>query len=404
MKRILLAVMCALLALAGACQSAELPAAATPAATAQVSAKPAPSPAPTPTPAPVPTTTPEPAPTRITVMAVGDLMCLHGQLSAAHVGGGYSFDYVFAAVKDILSSADLTVGNLETLIADGHPYTGSGGGDDDGDEPAASESAGEPGSEPSAEPGTQSGTVVGFGAGGAMADIALQHGTCQQRQPLFTGPLINGPESFLSAVAGAGFDVLINANNHINDYGVDGIQKTLAMLDSYGMYHTGAYAAEGSKAPLVVDVQGIKIGFVAYTDHLNRGSGGNKALIDLWDEDMAAADIAAAREAGADFIIAYVHWGKENTHSVVSWQRKPRGSLPARRGSDFRLAPACLQEFELIETDRGTVPVLYSLGNFVSSMGRAINDDGIHLKIELVKDNVTGENALETMSYIPTYP
>lgn len=414
MKRILLVVMSGLLVFLCACQS-PLAVIATPAPTAAMTAAPDATPTadPTPTAAPDPTPTPTPAPVRITVMAVGDVMCLGAQLNAAHGGGGYNFDYAFAEVKDILSSADLAIGNLETLIADGHPYTAIASDDDeeptptpgDGTEPTPSDSTTPSESAPVPETSENGGepTQAAFGPGSVMADVALQHETWSSCQPLLDSPRINGPESFLSAVVGAGFDVLTNANNHIFDYGVDGIKKTLERLDSYGIPHTGAYTSEEEKAPLIVEVQGIKIGIVAYTDHVNRG--GNKALMNLYDADAVAADIAAVKEAGADFTIVYMHWGTENTHSVNRKQRNIAQHI-ADSGADLILGshPHCLQEFELLDTEDGQVPVIYSLGNFVSSMAsRSMNRDGMILKFVLEKDIVTGETTLEPMSYMPTY-
>ena len=185
---------------------------------------------------------------------------------------------------------------------------------------------------------------------------------------------------------------------------MDGITKTMEKLDAYSVYHTGAYAAEEDKAPLVVDVQGIKIGIVAYTDMVNRS--GNSALINRYDNEKVAADIAATREAGADFIIVYMHWGTENTHKVTSRQKKLAQHLADLGGrSDPRLASALHADIRhLLETERGSVPVVYSLGNFVSSMsGRTINRDGVIFKFVLQKNNVTGLVTLGPLSYIPTY-
>jgi poly-gamma-glutamate synthesis protein (capsule biosynthesis protein) len=389
MKRILFVVMIGcLLAAFCACQS---PAGATTSAPVSTVEN---TPDPTLSPTPVPTTPPEatPASTRVTVMAVGDLMCLGVQLNAARSGSGYSFDYAFDQVKDILSSADLTIGNFETLISKGNPYTN-----------AALNSSASPSasSEPSESP-----TQVGV-APGAVTGIAYQPGQNPQRQPLLIGPLINGPETYLSAVVDAGFDVLTNGNNHINDYGVSGIQETVAQLNAYGIAHTGAYAHASDKAPLIVEVQGIKIGIVAYADHLNREEGGDRALMDLYDGTDAseiASDIAATRAAGADFVIAYLHWGTENTHDVGDKQRTTAQYL-ANAGADLILGshPHCVQGFELLNTDHGTVPVIYSLGNFVSSMPRDINKDGMIFKFALEKNNISGKTTISDLSYIPTY-
>ena len=124
MKRVLLVMACFCLLLATGCQSASETAVVstyTPAPTHT----PAPTPTPTPEPTAEPTPTPAPEPTRVTIMAVGDLLCLSAQLSAAKSGGEYNFDYCFEPVKDTISSADLAIGNLETLLADGYPYTAS---------------------------------------------------------------------------------------------------------------------------------------------------------------------------------------------------------------------------------------------------------------------------------------
>ena len=403
MKRIVLVVMmCCLLTAFCACQDLLAAGVETPTPTAARTPDPTPSPTPIPTTLAEETPTPTPAPTRITVMAVGDLMCLGAQLSAAYSGGEYSFDYAFAEVKDTLSSADLTIGNLETLIAEGHPYTSISSGDDD-EEPSASPETSESTEPSETTGGSDDGGEVGFIPGDTFADIGWQSTQTTQRQPLLASPRINGPETYLSAVVGAGFDVLTTANNHINDYGTDGIQKTMDQLDAYGMQHTGAYASEEDKVPLIVDVQGIKIGIIAYTDFVNRS--GNSDLIDTYNADAVAADIAAAKEAGADFTIVYMHWGTENTHTVTRRQRSIAQHL-ADSGADLILGahPHCTQEFELLETESGTVPVIYSLGNFVSSMaGRTINRDGVILKFVLEKDNVTGETTLGPLSYIPTY-
>jgi poly-gamma-glutamate capsule biosynthesis protein CapA/YwtB (metallophosphatase superfamily) len=407
MKRILLVGMCALLALAGACMKPEALAAEAPVPTVAATAVPSPTPDATPEPAPtatpVPTTIPEPEPTRITVMAVGDLMCLKAQLGAAHRGGGYSFDYAFAGVKEIISSADLAIGNLETLIAQGHPYTTSSS---DDSEEAPGETAGE---QPSEDPGGSGGgdgdggAVAGCVPGSLLLDIALEYGTWAERRPLLKNPRINGPEEYLSAVAGAGFDVLVTANNHTYDYGVDGIQKTIEKLDAYSVHHTGTYASDEDRAPLIIDVQGIKIGILAYTGHVNGGA--RSKLIDRYDKDTAAAAIAAAKEAGADFTIVYMHWGTENTRKVTSAQKKMAQHL-AEAGADLILGshPHCVQEMALIETESGSVPVVYSLGNFISSMSaRPMNRDGVIFKLVLEKNHVTGAVTLGPLSYIPTY-
>jgi poly-gamma-glutamate synthesis protein (capsule biosynthesis protein) len=295
---------------------------------------------------PAPASTTEPAPAKVTVLAAGDLMCLSAQLNAARRQGQYQFGYCFEEIKGKISSADLAIGNFETLVAEGYPYTG--------------------------------------------------------RSPQSGSPKLNAPESYLTAVVGCGFDALINANNHIYDRKTDGKDKTINKIDEYGVYHTGAFATGEQRGPLVVDVKGIKIGILGYTDHLNGGGRGDKTL-NMYREELVASDIAAAKAEGADYIIVYIHWGRENTHGVTKAQKKTADFI-AKTGADIIIGshPHCTQGTDTIQTDLGAVPVFYSLGNLISSMGRTINKDSLLVNMTLEKDNVTGETELKKLTYTPT--
>lgn len=288
-------------------------------------------------------------PTRVNILAAGDLMCLYGQLCAAKTKNGYVFDQCFANIKGRVSAADLAIANLETLVADGYAYTG--------------------------------------------------------RAPKSGYTRINAPDSFLKAVVDCGFDVLTTANNHTYDYKADGIIKTVKKLDKFSVAHTGAYASAAKKKPLVMDVRGIKVGIVAFTDVLNkRPSATDASLFNIYSEKRISTDIKAARDAGAEFVIVYIHWGKENTHSVNSRQKNAAKYI-ANAGADLILGSHshCVQPFANIKTSRGNVPVIYSMGNLVSSMSRAINKDSALVTFVLEKQPDTGAVKIMGISYLPTY-
>ena len=408
MKRILFVLVCILLLLAAGCQKAPAVVVSTPVPERTPAATPSPTPAPTkaPTPTPIPTPTPMPEPSRATIMAVGDLLCLSAQLSAAKTGSEYNFNYCFEAVKGTISSADLAIGNLETLVADGYPYTpsysapASTPGATPGDAPPADDP---PAEDPPAEdpPAGQSAIATSSVGNAGAAPPALE----SEAPAASSGnPRINAPESFLTAVLSCGFDVLTTANNHVFDYKADGLIKTLQKLDAHGVMHTGAYASPEEKKPLIADVQGINVAILAYTSIINNSPGRNNAwMIDRYDKDLVAADIAAAKEAGADFTIVCVHWGTEHTHKPNSTQRK-MAQFIAEAGADIILGshPHCTQPFEVVETERGAVPVLYSLGNFISSMGQTMHKDGVIVSMALEKEQATGVTTLSSLTYIPT--
>lgn len=284
-------------------------------------------------------------PTKVKILAVGDLMCLYAQLAAAKKNGQYQFDYCFGQIKDKVSAADLAVGNLETLVASGYPYT--------------------------------------------------QH---NQKG----NPKINAPESYLAAIKNCGFDALTDANNHIYDRKTDGIDKTIKQLDNYGFEHTGAYATGETRAPLIVNVKGINIAILAYTDHLNNHPK-NVTAVDLYKPDKVTADIKAAKDAGADFVMVYMHWGTERTHKVNKAQ-KTMAAFIANAGADIIIGshPHCTQGTQLIQTDNGSVPVFYSLGNYLSSMGATICKDSMMVNITLQKD-ADGKTTIAALTYTPTY-
>ena len=371
MKKLFLIVLCMLFFALGGCEILSVPsvaAATTAAATTPPTATPIPTATPTPEPlattTPDPTPTPTPDPTQVTIMAVGDLLCLNAQLTSARRDGEYRFGYVFDGVKETISSADLAIANLETLVAEGYPYTG----------PAPTTTHTEIGDD---------GTEI----------ITVEHGNTR----------INAPESFLEATINCGFDVLTNANNHLYDHGADGIEKTQQALNDHCVFHTGAYANENEKVPLIVNVKDIRIAIFAYASYTNRNPGSNAFMVDKYNEETVTADMAAAKEAGADYTIVCIHWGKENTHTVCGSQRA-KAEFIANAGADIILGshPHCTQALDVIETDRGNVPVVYSMGNFVSSMPRTINKDGVILRLVLEKEHVTETTSLAAFTYIPT--
>ena len=410
MKRVLLVVVCFFIFVTAGCQSQPATVVvSTPAPTALPA--PTPTPEPIPTPPPEPTPTPVPEPERVTVMAVGDLLCLSAQLSAAKNGKTYNFDYCFDEVRSTISSADLAIGNLETLVADGYKYTASSS-----NNASPTPTPGSPPPVPSEQPPAETPEIPDTGDSGSenndITSLTAPHSgipnlpALESEDPAATSgnPKINAPESFLTAVLGCGFDVLTTANNHIADYRADGIVKTLQKLDEHNVPHTGAYAAPEDKKPLIVDVKGIKVAVLAYTNVLNNSPGsGNAFMIDRYDEDLVAADISAAKEAGADFVIVSIHWGTEHTHKPNRTQRK-MAEFIANAGADIILGshPHCTQPFETIQTERGPVPVLYSLGNFISSMGKKIHKDGVIVCMTLEKTADTNVTTLSSLTYIPT--
>ncbi len=102
-----------------------------------------------------------------------------------------------------------------------------------------------------------------------------------------------GRPGFVQALRSAGVDVATLENNHIGNYGGDGIDETTGHLDAAGI----AWADHAT--PAVRDVRGLRFGFLAFN-----GVGGR------FDRQLIAAQVQALRPQ-VDVLAVAVHWGAE---------------------------------------------------------------------------------------------
>ena len=158
----------------------------------------------------------------------------------------------------------------------------------------------------------------------------------------------------------AGFNVLVLANNHILDYGEIALLDTLELLEREGIMYVGAGRSEAeARRPIIVESQGLKVAFLAYTYTYPATSKRPGAAL-IREKDIKA-DVHKAK-ALADTVVVSLHHGIEYSdyplpahislaHKIVDW------------GAHLILGhhPHVLQG---IEHYRDGV-IAYSLGNFV---------------------------------------
>lgn len=126
-----------------------------------------------------------------------------------------------------------------------------------------------------------------------------------------------------------GFDVIQLANNHMADFGSDGIKSTMEALKKHGITYIGVSdnsKRRGVQKPLVKDINGVKIGMLAYCwnyegcgaskcDGADPLCGSNDDLINIgpasFSKGSALREIANLKRR-ADIVIVLMHWGKEN--------------------------------------------------------------------------------------------
>ena len=161
------------------------------------------------------------------------------------------------------------------------------------------------------------------------------------------------------------FDAVSLANNHSGDYGRAALTETMALLDGAGIrrFGGGRNLVE-AHAPLWIERKGLRIAVLGYNEFKPRvfEAGADHPGI-AWSEDShVIADIRAARKAGADLVIPFMHWGWERELEPSARQRAlARRMIDAGAAAVVGGHPHVTQGAELY---RGK-PIIYSLGNFV---------------------------------------
>lgn len=153
------------------------------------------------------------------------------------------------------------------------------------------------------------------------ADLAL----CHLETPLaelgghYTGyPVFNSPPQIVSAIKRLGFDMCDQTSNHSFDGGEAGVKRTIREFDKAGIAHTGTYASQAaSKKPLVMTIRtatgSVKVGIVAFTYGFNGFPypNGHTWLANQTSFLKVMQGVKAVRAAGAEVVIAKLHWGTE---------------------------------------------------------------------------------------------
>ena len=108
-----------------------------------------------------------------------------------------------------------------------------------------------------------------------------------------TGFTFCGDSRFIDGLSLDGVDVANIANNHSGNFGTEGIDKTVALLDAHGIKHTGL------GPPAIVDVRGLKFAFLGF-------NGVGQRI----DREALKEGIQYARSL-ADVVVVQFHWGEE---------------------------------------------------------------------------------------------
>lgn len=293
-------------------------------------------------PAPQPEKPAPSQPPTITVAGVGDMLFDRKVKQLIEAEGGQA---PLARVASRLAAADVTVGNLETTLAEGGKRIST-------------------------------------------------------KEPKYA---FRGHPRGIESLKLAGFDAVSLANNHMLDYGPDPLFQTIASLDGAGIGYSGAGAnSEAAWKPATITTDsGAKVAYLAYTHILPAGFLGSsdRPGVASGKMDLSLID-SAIRDAKKthDYVIVSFHWGVEYEDFANGDQvAKARRAVDA--GADMVLAhhPHVIQGVEFYK-DR---LIAYSLGDFVFDHYSRKTGESFILEAELGPHGVT--NAAAVPVYLDTY-
>ena len=282
--------------------------------------------------------------TRLSLLFLGDIMQHDSQITDAYDErtGTYDYSDCFQYIKPYIQGVDVAIGNLEVTLA-GTPYKGY--------------------------------------------------------------PQFSAPDELLVALKDMGLDVIATANNHSVDRGKAGVDRTIAMLDSFHIPHTGTFRNQAEKNrlhPLIVGRQGFKLAILNYTYGTNGLPVTKPNLVNMLDTALIRKDLQKAVSMKPDIIIVFPHWGLEY-QSLPSRTQKQITDLCFRYGAKLVIGahPHVLQPMEWRKSKDQLVA--YSLGNFVSGQRKRYTDGGALIRIELEKIKFNDKSSItriDTAGYI----
>jgi poly-gamma-glutamate capsule biosynthesis protein CapA/YwtB (metallophosphatase superfamily) len=283
---------------------------------------------------------------RLSLVFAGDIMGHDEQITGAWDANirGYNYEPTFRYVKPFIEQADIAIANLEVTLA-GPPYKGY--------------------------------------------------------------PQFSSPDALAIAARDAGFDVFIQANNHALDRGQAGFRKTLVILDSLNVIHTGTFADSTDRKlnyPLIIEKNKVRIALLNYTFSTNGIVISKPFIINRIDTLRIRRDLTRARLANPDFTIVTIHWGEEYQR-LENHEQQRLASFILNNGADAIIGshPHVVQPIKFYPGADSTEYkiVVYSQGNFVSNQRAQYKDGGVLITLKLMK--TAEKTKVEDFNYLPTW-
>ena len=215
-------------------------------------------------------------------------------------------------------------------------------------------------------------------------------------------PLINGTN---------GKVISANANNHLFDYGVEGMRDSMKNLNDAGITHIGVGENRNeASTPAVIEKNGYKVTIFNYMDSDNFQEYSQEVMpiatdssygYSAWDDSYSTNQIKQAKENGSDFVLVYMHYGNEYSRSPNQMQEDiSHKAIDAGADAVVGAHAHVTQGVELYKNKS----IYYNLGNFIFDQSRSDTHRAYFVGFNLQKDNVTATlYPINIIGYLPQF-
>ena len=239
---------------------------------------------------------------RLRISAVGDIM-LGG--TSEPVFEQYGYDYAFEQTRYLFDASDIVIGNLEGPLTHAEtPYS-------------------------------------------------------DNKEYLFRTP----PEKVIPALKKAGFNIMNLANNHIMDYGDQGLRDTMQALQQANIASVGAGAnLDQARRGTIMQMAGHRVGFLSYSLTFPESfwATADRSGSAFGHEHQIREDVQRMTH-NTDIVVVSFHWGQEKSALLRKYQPLlAHAAIDSGAQLVIGHHPHVLQA---VEHYRGGL-ILYSLGNF----------------------------------------
>lgn len=187
------------------------------------------------------------------------------------------------------------------------------------------------------------------------------------------------PEYIGNLVSKLDLQILSTVNNHANDRGAEGIKSSIDYFkNKTNILTVGTYNDNTDRnMNRIIDVNGVKVGFLAYTNRTNKPAfGTNRDMIALFKDPITGTFTKEYQDRitnevtnlknNSDIVVVMVHWGREYLFEP-NQEMLDFASFLNKLGVDIIVGSHShtIQPIDIIGDEHKTL-VYYSMGNFAS--------------------------------------